>query len=245
MRLQHKVALITGLRGEIARAIALRFVQEGAIIILNVGEDSSIVDEIKAMGHDALALTADVRVEEQVKQMVETAVHAFGRIDICLNTASAGLFTEFSQGLTDEHLLHQLLDVDVKGTFLCCRAVTPIMQAQGSGCIINMSWDHAITGGKAGSLETSYAAAKGAVHSLSMCLARELAPAVRVNVLAPGWIDMLANQHLSGVSLIRDVPMKRQGEPMDIAEAALYLASPEASFVTGQTILVNGGTIMW
>ncbi len=120
------------------------------------------------------------------------------------------------------------------------------MQAQGDGCIINMSWDHAVSGGMAGA--HVFAAAKGAVHSLSMSLARELAPAIRVNVIAPGWIRTSLTQHQPEdlqASLRQATPMKRLGEPADVADAALYLASSEAAYVTGQVIMVNGGLIMY
>jgi 3-oxoacyl-[acyl-carrier protein] reductase len=146
-----------------------------------------------------------------------------------------------STGETSEEKLRRLLDVDAKGTFLCCRAVIPVMQTQGVGCIINMSWDHAITEGMAGVDATMLAAAKGAVHSLSMSLARELAPIIRVNVIAPGWIRTDKLVKLNNTA----IPAGRWGEPADVAEAALYLASPEASFVTGQVIMVNGGDIMY
>lgn len=234
MRLHDKVALITGSSRGIGRAIALRFAQEGAKIVVHHGhnddEVAGVVAEIQAMGRDALAMTADVSSAEQVKRLVEVATGAFGRLDIWVNNAGAATMAEFS-GERLEEKLRRLLDVDVKGTFLCCRAVTPVMQAQGSGCIINMSWDRAISGGMAGAEATIFAAAKGAVHSLSLSLARELAPTIRVNVIAPGWID-------------EGEPSGQAGEPADVAGAALYLASPEASFVTGQVIVVNGGAIM-
>src|SRR2546429_66768 len=115
------------------------------------------------------------------------------------------------------------------------------MQSQGAGCIINMSRDHAITGGMAGTAATMLAGAKGAVHSLSMSLARELAPTIRVNVIAPGRIRTGKSVELNNIA----IPMGRWGEPADVAEAALYLASPDASFVTGQVIMVNGGDIMY
>jgi 3-oxoacyl-[acyl-carrier protein] reductase len=246
MRLRDEVALITGASGDIGRAIALRFAQEGAKIIVNFAHDesraSSLVDEIRATGRDALAVAADVSSSEQVKRLVEIAINTFGRVDILVNNASACSITvNQSTGETSGEKLRRLLDVDVKGTFLCCRAITPVMQAHGAGSIINMSWDHAITGGMAGTDATMLAAAKGAVHSLSMSLARELAPTIRVNVIAPGWIRTGKLVNLNNTA----IPLNRWGEPADVAEAALYLASPEASFVTGQVIMVNGGDILY
>jgi 3-oxoacyl-[acyl-carrier protein] reductase len=249
MRLHDRVALITGATGQIGRAIVLRFAQEGTKIIVNYAHDrsraSSLIDEIHAMGCDALAVAADVSSNEQVRRLAETAISAFGRVDILVNNASAcSMVLNQSTGETPEHKMRRLLDVDVRGTFLCCRAVTPIMQAQGTGCIINMSWDHAITEGMAGREATMLAAAKGAVHSLSLSLARELAPAIRVNVVAPGWIRHDEHPQLTGAHQ-HTPPLGRSIEPADVAEAALYLASSEASFVTGQVIMVNGGEIMY
>ena len=251
MRLHDKVALITGTTGQIGRAIALRFAQEGAKIVVNYAHDqskaNSLVDEIHAMGRDALAVAADVSSSEQVKRLVEAAVTTFSRVDILVNNASAYMTINQSASKASEEKLRRLLDVDVKGTFLCCRAITPVMQAQNAGCIINMSWDHAITGGMAGIEATMLAAAKGAVHSLSMSLARELAPTIRVNVIAPGGIrhDELSSQAKALLETHQQaIPLRGLGEPSDVAEAALYLASPEASFVTGQVILVDGGEIM-
>ncbi len=247
MRLRDKVALITGSGRGIGRAVALRFAQEGAVVIVNYAhndcEGSSVVDEIRAMGREAIAIEADVSSGEQVKRMVEIAVRAFDRVDIWMNNAGADIVAEFASETLEERKLQRLLDVDVKGTFLCCRAIAPVMQAQGGGCIINVSWDHAISGGMAGAYSTMFAAAKGAIHSLSMSLARELAPTIRVNVVAPGWIRTNLTQHQ--VENGQETPMKRWGEPGDVAEAALYLASPEAAFITGQVIIVNGGVIMY
>src|SRR5258706_3465317 len=230
MRLRDEVALITGASGDIGRAIALRFAQEGAKIIVNFAHDESradsLVDEIRATGRDALAVAADVSSSEQVKRLVEMAINTFGRVDILVNNASACSMTvNQSAGVTSEEKLRRLLDVDVKGTFLCCRAITPVMQVQGAGCIINMSRDHAITGGMAGTAATMLAGARGAVHSLSMSLARELAPTIRVNVIAPGWIRTGKSVELNNIA----IPLGRWGEPADVAEAALYLASPDAS----------------
>lgn len=252
MHLDDKVALITGATGQIGRAMALRFAQEGAKVVVNYAHDesraSSLVDEIRAMGRDALAVAADVSSSEQVRRLIETAVSTFGHVDILINNASAYMTMNQSAGESSEEKLRRLLAVDVKGTFLCCRAITPVMQAQGAGCIINMSWDHAISAGMAGVEATMLAAAKGAVHSLSMSLARELAPAIRVNVIAPGGLRRHEDSPQTRALLEthqQAIPLRRLGEPADVAEAALYLASPEASFVTGQVIMVNGGEIMY
>src|SRR5215469_10741078 len=217
MRLRDRVALITGASGDIGRAIALRFAQEGAKIIVNFAHDegraSNLVDEIRATGRDALAVAADVSSSEQVRRLVETAINTYGRVDILVNNASACSMTmNQSASLTSGEKLRLLLDVDVRGTFLCSRIVTPLMQSQGAGCIINMSWDHAITGGMPGVDATMLAAAKGAVHSLSMSLARELAPTIRVNVIAPGRIRTGESEKLDSTT----IPLGHWGEPADV-----------------------------
>lgn len=250
MRLSDKVAVITdGGRG-IGRAIALRFAQEGAKVVVHHAhhadnEGQGVVDEVRALGRDVIAVAADVRSEEQVQRLVEAVVAAFGRIDIWVNSVEAHIFTD---ALSDEEKLQLALDVDVRGTFVCCRAVLPVMQAQGSGCIINMSWDEALVEGMPGTEASIYAAAKGAVHGLSLCLAREFAPSIRVNVLAPGAMntEVVARLPEEMVTMGRaETPMGRRVEPADVAEAAVYLASHEARFITGQTILVNGGRVMY
>ena len=246
MRLQEKVVLITGATGHIGRAIGWRFAKEGAKIIVNYAHDESkaitLVDEIRAIGGEALAFAADVSSGEQVERLVGMAVNTFGRVDILVNNASAyNTLQNQSSNQNSEQKLRKLLDVDVKGTFLCCRAVIPVMRTQGAGCIINMSWDHAVTEGMAGVDATMLAAAKGAVHSLSLSLARELAPTIRVNVIAPGRIRRDELMKLNNPT----IPVGRWGEPAEVAAAALYLASPDASFVTSQVIMVNGGDIMY
>ncbi len=239
----------------IGQAIASRFAQEGAIVLLN---DSILADafgrllgEMRVSGQQASVIGGDVTSETSVKRMVESALQAYGHIDIWVNAATGALFGEQEQEnagyqahqvYTEEQRFRRLLDIDVKGTFICCNAVAPIMQTQGSGCIINMSWDAALVEGMAGTDAIMFAAAKGAVHSLSMSLAREYAPTVRVNVIAPGSMNATS---LYPHRPEQNAPLERFCTPHDIAEVALYLASPEASYITGQTVVVNGGSIMY
>lgn len=246
MRLAGKVAIITGIENPIGRAIALRFAQEGAIIAVEDTHDGltveRLVNEIHAIGQQAMVLRGNG--QDALELFVQSALDAYRHIDILVNAASDADFRDKEHVLSDEHRFKNLLRTDVRGTFLCCRAIAPIMQAQGSGCIINFSWDYALAEGMAGTDGIIFAAAKGAVHSLSMSLAREYAPTVRVNVIAPGAVDadwlypreQEATQH---------IPMGRSGTPSDVAEAALYLASPDAAYITGQTLVVNGGNIMY
>lgn len=252
MHLQGQVACITGADQVIGRAIALRFAQEGAIVLLNKMQHADAVaqllHEIHTAGQQASAINGDVTSETEVKLMLESALQTYQHIDIWVNAATGALFGETEQenvayhAYTEEDRFRRLLNIDVKGTFICCNAVAPIMQSQGSGCIINMSWDAALVEGAISTDGIMFAAAKGAVHSLSMSLAREYAPAVRVNVIAPG--------SMHAASLYPDLaekktPLARLCTPEDVAEAALYLASSASSYITGQTIVVNGGSIMF
>ncbi|MHB8599342.1 MAG: SDR family NAD(P)-dependent oxidoreductase [Ktedonobacteraceae bacterium] len=252
MRLQGKVACITGAGQAIGQAIASRFAQEGAIVLLNDTEAvrlAQLLNEIHASGQQASVIGGDVTSETAVKRMLESILQIHQHIDIWVNAATGAFFSEQEQGnagyvaYMEEQRFRRLLYIDVKGTFICCNAVAPIMQSQGSGCIINMSWDAALTEGAPGIDAIMFAAAKGAVHSLSMSLAREYAPTVRVNVIAPGSLS-------SATSLYpripeQNSPLERLCTPHDIAEVALYLASSESSYITGQTIVVNGGSIMF
>jgi 3-oxoacyl-[acyl-carrier protein] reductase len=252
MRLQGKVACITGAGQAIGQAIASRFAQEGAIVLLNdtmhADAFSHLLDEMRVSGQQASVIGGDVTSETSVKRMLENIQQTHQHIDIWVNAATGALFGEqvqenaAYQAHTEEQRFRRLLDIDVKGTFICCNAVAPIMQTQGSGCIINMSWDAALVEGVAGIDAIMFAAAKGAVHSLSMSLARQYAPAVRVNVIAPG--SMSATSLYPCIPEQRS-PLERLCTPHDIADVALYLASPAAAYITGQTLLVNGGTIMY
>jgi 3-oxoacyl-[acyl-carrier protein] reductase len=136
--------------------------------------------------------------------------------------------------------------VDLKGTWLCSRAAAEAMLARGGGAIVNISWDHVLRG-MGNPTAAIYAAAKGGVLALSRCLAREFAPRVRVNVVAPGWIKTKWAEELDEAragAVTRQTPLGRWGDPQDVASAVLFLASPDSSFVTGETILVGGGVVM-
>jgi 3-oxoacyl-[acyl-carrier protein] reductase len=145
-----------------------------------------------------------------------------------------------------ERKLDLLLAVDLKGTIACSYAIGEVMRDQGSGAIVNMSWDHVATG-MAGENPQLFSAVKGGVLAYSLSLARALAPEVRVNVLCPGWIETAFGEKADAEfrrAVADSTPLGRWGRPQDVAGAALYLASPEAAFVTGQAINVNGGVVM-
>jgi 3-oxoacyl-[acyl-carrier protein] reductase len=169
-----------------------------------------------------------------------------GRLDVWVNNAGVDVLTGAATAWDWERKLDALLAVDLKGTIACSYAAGELMRRQdGGGTILNMSWDH-VTTGMAGDDPQLFAAVKGGVLSFSKSLARALAPEVRVNVLSPGWIATAFAEQADRAfhdSVAESTPLKRWGRPQDVADAALYLASPDAAFITGQAINVNGGVL--
>ena len=200
-------------------------------------------EAITARGGRALVRQADLETREACERLVAEARDDLGRIDVWVNNAGADVLTGEAAGWEWERKLDLLLAVDLKGTIACSYAAAEVMR---SGTIVNMSWDH-VTTGMAGENPQLFAAVKGGVLAFSKSLARSLAPEVRVNVLCPGWIETAFGEQADRVfhrSVAQDTPLGRWGRPQDVADAALYLASPAAAFVTGQAINVNGGVVM-
>ena len=196
------------------------------------------------MGRRAAVIPLDLAVESSIRAVGPAARAALGRLDVWVNNAGADILTGSGAALSIIEKLDTLLAVDLRGTMLASWQAAEILGAQeAGGVIINMSWDHVLTG-MAGQNPQLYAAVKGGVLAFSKSLARSVAPRVRVNVLAPGWIETSFGAG-ADERLRRDVaestPLKRWGTPDDVAGAAVFLASPAAAFLTGQTILVGGG----
>jgi 3-oxoacyl-[acyl-carrier protein] reductase len=206
-----------------------------------------VADAIAARGGQALVHQADLATRDACERLVAEARDALGRVDVWVNNAGADVLTGEAAAWEWERKLDVLLAVDLKGTIACSYAIGEVMRRQERGAtILNMSWDHATTG-MAGENPQLFAAVKGAVLAFSKSLARSLAPDVRVNVLCPGWIETSFGEHADPDfrrSVAQDTPLRRWGRPEDVAAAALYLASPEAAFVTGQAMNVNGGVVM-
>ena len=207
----------------------------------------AVADGIAQRGGRALVAQADLGTRAACETLVAQARERLGGLDVWVNNAGADVLTGEAADWEWERKLDLLLAVDLKGTIACSYAAGAVMREQaGGGAILNMSWDH-VTFGMAGDNPELFSAVKGGVLAYSKSLARALAPAVRVNVLCPGWIETAFGAGADEAfrrSVAESTPLKRWGTPADVAAAALYLASPAAAFITGQAINVNGGTVM-
>jgi 3-oxoacyl-[acyl-carrier protein] reductase len=249
-RLGGKVAVVTGASGGIGRAIALALAAEGAAVVVGFARSDDAAQEvggeIRRAGGQAIVVRADVSREADVARLVAESCREFGAIDVWVNNAGADILTGPAVSLPEAAKWDLVMAVDLKGTWLCSRAAAAAMDERGQGAIVNVSWDHVLSG-MGNPTAAIYAAAKGGVLALSRCLAREFAPRVRVNVVAPGWIRTKWADGLDAPSqdaVSRATPLGRWGVPADVAGAVLFLASPEAAFITGETILVGGGVVM-
>ena len=248
--LTKQVAVVTGSSSGIGRAIALRLARDGARVVVNYARSrdlaEAVVNEIRAAGGEGLTVRADVSRAEDVSHLLGSTLDAFGRVHAWVNNAGADILTGEARAWPAERQWDQVMAVDLKGTWLCSRAAADAMRRDGGGAIVNLSWDH-VSHGMGNPTAAIYAAAKGGVAAMSRSLAREFAPTVRLNVVAPGWIR---TQWLDGAGAevqqrVADAtPLGRAGAPDDIAGAVAFLVSAEAAFITGQTVLVNGGVLM-
>jgi 3-oxoacyl-[acyl-carrier protein] reductase len=242
---------VTGASSGIGRAIAETFAAEGAVVLLthraSPERAREVAHAIAARGGRALVRQADLATRDACERLVAEARDDLGRVDVWVNNAGADVLTGEAAAWEWERKLDTLLAVDLKGTIACSYAAGEVIRRQKrGGAIVNMSWDHVATG-MAGDDPQLFAAVKGGVLAFSKSLARALAPDVRVNVLCPGWIETSFGEQVDREfhrSVAQDTPLGRWGRPQDVANAALYLASPEAEFVTGQAINVNGGVVM-
>jgi 3-oxoacyl-[acyl-carrier protein] reductase len=249
--LSGRAVLVTGASSGIGRAIALATARAGADVALtyrtSAAEAQAVAREIRALGRRAIALQLDLADEPAIRDLGAAVRHTLGRLDVWVNNAGADILTGEGASLTNLQKLDLLLAVDLRGTILASWAAADLFFAQPEGgSIVNISWDHALTG-MPGVNPQMFAAVKGGVLAFSKSLARSAAPRVRVNVVAPGWIDTAFAATLEEsrrVAVAESTPLGRWGTPDDVAGAVVYLASPGAAFLTGQTILVNGGVVM-
>ena len=247
MLLDGKTALVTGASRGIGRAIALRLAAEGARVAINYAGNVKAAEEVKgaveAAGGAAILCQADISDSAAVEAMVADVVKEFGTIDILVNNAGITRDTLLMR-MKDEDFA-KVLDTNLKGVFYCTKAVAKLMMKKRSGRIVNMA---SVVGlvGNAG--QTNYAAAKAGVIGFSKSAARELASrGITVNVVAPGFIgtDMTAVlPEAVKEKTLAGIPLGKMGEPEDVANAVLFLASDQASYITGQVVNVDGGMVM-
>jgi 3-oxoacyl-[acyl-carrier protein] reductase len=243
-------ALVTGGSSGIGRAIALAAARAGADVALtyraNEAGARQTADAIQDLGRRAEVLRLDVTDEAAVRAAGLAARQALGRLDIWVNNAGADILTGDASVLTDVQKLDLLLAVDLRGTMLASWHAARLLSEHDGGVIINMSWDHVLTG-MPGVNPQMFAAVKGGVLAFSKSLARTVAPRVRVNVIAPGWIETAFGTGLDDAvrqQVASSTPLQRWGTPDDVAGAVVFLASPSAAFMTGQTLMVGGGIVM-
>jgi NAD(P)-dependent dehydrogenase (short-subunit alcohol dehydrogenase family) len=243
----NQVALITGGGGGIGGAVARRMAAGGITVVVadfDHGAAEKVREEIVAVGGKADALSVDVTQAREVKALVTDVKQRFGRIDVLANIAGGSFYTKRIEELMWAEW-QEVIDANLKGTFLMCREVAPLMQRQKSGRIINTASNYGVTGS---ALRTPYAAAKAGVIAFTKTLAQELAPdGILVNTVAPGPTDtprvMGKESPEARKQRWSQIPMGRTGKPEDLAEAFFFLTTPESAWITGQTLHVNGGLI--
>ena len=240
-----QVAVVTGASRGIGRAIAELFAQEGAKVVVNYNtsekEARALAEKIKKQGGEAICVKADVSKYDDVKRMVETTLKTHGRIDILVNNAGIHVAKDFLEISEDEW--DKTIDVNLKGAYLCSKEVARIMLKQKKGKIINMSSNSGLYHPSAMRF-TEYVASKAGMNGLTKALALRLGPHITVNAICPGWIktEMVAQTDAEVERrILEETALKRYGTPEEVAASALFLASEEADFITGELLIVAGG----
>jgi 3-oxoacyl-[acyl-carrier protein] reductase len=250
MPLKNQVAIITGAAGAgIGQTTARRFAQEGAHVVISDTHPRRTDEVAQAIaseyGVKTLGVLCDVLFRDQVEALVQRTVDTFGRVDILVNNAGRNMLSSVAE-MTDEQW-DTVINVCLRGTFYCSRAVLKPMMAQKRGNIVSLS---SVAGLRASDKQAHYSAAKAGIIGFTRTLALEMAPYnIRVNAIAPGLIynDFLRRIYPDSFfdNAAKHTPLGRMGQPSDIANAIYYLVSDEASYVTGQTLSINGGTFMF
>ncbi|MEC5422727.1 3-oxoacyl-[acyl-carrier-protein] reductase [Virgibacillus sp. C22-A2] len=245
--LKGKNALVTGASRGIGRAIALELAKQGANVAVNYAgsevKAQSVVEEIEQLGTKAFKVQADVANESSAKEMVKEVISQFGTLDILVN--NAGITRDNLLMRMKEEEFDQVINTNLKGTFICTKAVTRQMMKQKAGRIINIA---SIVGVSGNPGQANYVAAKAGVIGLTKSSAKELASRnILVNAVAPGFIstdmtDALTDEQRAG--MLTMIPLAKLGEPEDVAKVVRFLASDDANYITGQTLHIDGGMVM-
>lgn len=247
MKLEGKTAIVTGASRGIGREVALTLAEAGANVVINYAgseaKANEVADKVRSKGCKALVYQCDVSDGEAVQKMMKDTVSEFGSLDILINNA----------GITKDNLLMRMkedewddvMNINLKGVFLCTKAATRQMMKQRSGRIINMASIVGVIGNPG---QANYVAAKAGVIGLTKTSAKELASrGITVNAIAPGFITTDMTDQLTGEqqeAMLKNIPLAKFGDAADIAKTALFLASEDAGYITGQTIHVDGGMVM-
>lgn len=240
-RLQDKTALITGAGSGIGRAMAQVFSREGARVAIADIDEKAARETLEIIGGNGMVLKLDVSSRREVQQGFVSVIETFGHLDILVNNAGCVSFSTFEESTEEDW--DRVMNVNLKGPYLCCQAVLAHMRSRKTGVIINLSSLAAKSGGLAAG--PSYAASKAGVSALTISLARTLAPhGVRVVALAPGIIDTPMTSSGRHDQAKQQIPLGAAGKPEDVANCALFLASGEARHITGEILDVNGGLWM-
>ena len=245
MRLKDKVAIITGAASGIGKATAKLFAEHGAKIVvadIDIDGGEQTVADIQDVGHVAKYIKTDVTIKVDTQNVVAQTLESFGKLDILFN--NAGIAMRLAVAELPEDDWHRCLDVNLNGVFLCAKAAIPAMQKNGGGVIINMSSIYGLVGAD---VRAAYVASKGAVTNLTRGMALDYAQDnIRVNCICPGFVETplvagVIKTHNEYQKLADKHPMRRLGQPIEIAYGALYLASDESAFVTGISLPIDGG----
>ena len=244
MRFADITVIVTGGGNGIGAATALRLVEEGAAVILADQDEASaqaVCEQIVAAGGKAAACRADIRVPQDIEAMLAFTASRFGPARVLINNAGVGAQKLFLD--TPLEMLDTMLDVNIRGTFMCAQAAAREMVKLGGGSIVNLSSHSGLLGSSG---RAAYAASKGGIIAMTRVMAVDLAPhGIRVNAIAPGPIDTprirASHNEERHQAWLRAVPLARIGAPEEVAAVAAFLASDDASYVTGQTIAVDGG----
>jgi 3-oxoacyl-[acyl-carrier protein] reductase len=244
-RLAGRVAIVTGASRGIGREIAELFAAHGARVAVNYEHGAAgagaVVEGITRSGGDAIAVQADVSRSEDVARLVAETVERYGAVDILVNNAGV-MFTKPVLETTEEEW-DRTIDVNLKGAYLCSKAVAPLMIERGNGRIINMSSNSGLYHPSAMRF-TEYVVSKAGMNGLTKAMALAFGPQITVNAICPGWIrtDMVAEiDEETQERILAETALRRWGTPRDVADAALFLASDDAAFITGELLIVAGG----